>query len=363
MRNPGLLFLAMSVLAACSTDPAPTLPTQDLAVSPPPPDLASPPDLTPAPIVTQCGGIPVLGPQGKNTTFACLGCIASSCCAEGMACGSDANCLSLQRCLSDCKNGTCTAGCYGTYGLGTTKSDSFADCRDSKCYPSCYDFSCIGSVVWPDPPQATYPMTLFAVDFATQKAIPNVTVKVCPPGDAACANPVAMGTTAANGSVLLSLPAAKSGINGFLELSEPSYVTTLNFVSEADNTRFFTFGSTSITLVSKAAFTQLVGAVGATADPARGHLAFFTKDCSGSRAAGVNVTASNTDAQSTAAYFIGAIPSKTATQTDLSGTGYVANVPTGAVTVTGKYGTMRMGSQTVLVRAGALTTFNVTPTP
>jgi hypothetical protein len=206
-------------------------------------------------------------------------------------------------------------------------------------------------------------MTLYAVDFATQKPIPNVTVKVCPPGDATCANPVAMGTTAANGSVLLSLPAAKSGINGFLELSEASYVTTLNFVSDADNVSLFTFGATAITLVSKTAFTQLVGAVGATADPTRGHLAFFTKDCSRSPAGGVNVTASNTDAQSTAAYFIGAIPSKTATQTDLSGTGYVANVPTGAVTVTGKYGTMRMGSQTVLVRAGALTTFDVTPTP
>jgi hypothetical protein len=142
-----------------------------------------------------------------------------------------------------------------------------------------------------------------------------------------CANPVAMGTTAANGSVLLSLPAAKSGINGFLELSEASYVTTLSFVNNADNTSFFTFGATAITLVSKTAFTQLVGAVGATADPARGHLAFFTKDCSGSRAGGVNVTASNTDAQSTAAYFIGAIPSKTATQTDLSATGYVSQRP------------------------------------
>lgn len=364
MRNSAILFATLTMLSACTSDPSATpTPTPDLQsdadLSMPPPS----PDLSPPPGLTQCGNIPVLGPQGASTTAACQSCITSSCCTEGMTCGSNLACSSYRQCVSTCTTGSCIATCGTTYPTGKTVSDAFDSCRNSKCNPSCNDVSCVGNVVWKDPQQSTYPVRVFAVDFATRKVIPNVTIKVCPPGDAACASPTGMGVTDATGQVTLNLPVIKSGLNGFLELTEPTLQPTLNFHSHTDNASYFANGVIQVFLVTKTTFAQLAFAAGATPDPTRGHLGFLTEDCSKQLIAGVNVTLSTADAKSVTAYAVAGVPSKNATQTDTSGFGLIANAPVGAGTATAKIGTTRMGSEDLLFRAGYLTSTNLAPTP
>lgn len=365
MRTRSLLIFAVSSLIACASDPA----VQDLGVGPSPPDqggaqpdLSTSPDLAP-PLLAQCGNVPVLGSQGTNTAAACLSCMATSCCAEATTCGSDNNCSALRTCLNACTSYACTATCYGKYAQGRTQSDAVETCRSAKCNPACNNLSCAGSVVWPDPPQATYSMKLYAVDYATRKNVSNVQVKVCPSGDVACANPTAMGTTDATGAVTLDVPVGKSGINGYLELSSSSSVTSLHFVSHTNNVYYWNGGVLSAYIVSKTLFAQLAGAVGATVDPARGHLGFLTEDCGGRLVAGVSVNASTADAQSIQVYSLNGVPSKSATQTDSSSFGYIINVPTGPAVLTSRSGATQLGSQNVLFRAGALTTVNTVPTP
>ena len=229
MRTRGILLFAISSLTACSADsatqPAPGL---DMAIAISVPDLAesssdlgSPPGDLATRIVTQCGNIPVLGRLDKNPSAACLGCIALSCCSEGVNCGSDLFCVAQRNCDSDCSTIACLNNCAATFSNPVAKgrSDAFDKCRTSKCNPACNQLSCIGSVVWPRPAQASYTMKIFSLDFSTGAYIPHVLVKVCPPGDAACTNPTATGTTDMSGFVTLNVPVTDSGQDGFLELT------------------------------------------------------------------------------------------------------------------------------------------------
>lgn len=365
MRMRSTLLCAISWLCACSTDQPPP-PSEDLAISMPdasvPADLAVPPDMTTPPL-TQCGNIPVLGSQGLYTGAACLSCIATSCCTEGMACGSDSNCASLRSCQAACTTDVCASNCNVTYATGRSKSDTFNTCRQTKCNPSCNDLSCAGSVTWKTPPQSSYSMRFVLLNFSTRQVIANATVKVCPAGDATCASPLRMGTTDATGSVMLTVPVTASGLDGFLEVTEASLVPTMYFMSRTNNQRVWDSGALSVYGVPKTLFNTLIGAVGVTADAARGHLGFLTEDCGGNLVAGVSVTASTSDAQSTTAYSIGGVPSKTATATDASSFGFIANLPVGAAVITSKSGMTRLGTQNVLFRAGTLTTINTAPTP
>lgn len=370
MRTKGILFLALSSLAACSANSAKqSVLDTDITMgdmSTPQSDFGSPSADLAARIVTQCGKIPVLGLQGQNTTAACLGCIASACCAEGINCGSEPSCTAYRNCKGACNaSQTCLADCTRVYLLFRRGSwDSlFETCRDTQCNPACNDLSCVGNVDWPNPAQASYSMRIYAQNFPSGGAVQNVLVKVCPPGDAACLNPTAMGTTNASGRVTLPLPVIASGLNGFLEFSAPGYMTTLLFVSSTDNIRFWNSGELWPYMVSQTRFNLFAVGGGVTPDPNRAYLGFLTGDCGSNRTAGVSVTASNADAQTVTAYSAGGLLSKTATQTDSTAFGFILNLPPGAATVTGSIGPTRIGSQNVLFRAGALTTCIVEPTP
>lgn len=119
MRTSLLLVLAASVLAACSRDPAPTvsLPIgREMSVTPP--DLSTPPEMTPVPNGTPWSSTPGLRDRGIDPI-----------------------------------EGTLT---LPPDAASKTKHDSFLPCRNPTCDPSCFDFSCLGSVAWPDPAQASW---------------------------------------------------------------------------------------------------------------------------------------------------------------------------------------------------------------
>lgn len=107
----------------------------------------------------------------------------------------------------------------------------------------------------------------------------------------------------------------------------------------------------------------LTGVISVTSDPARGSLAFLALTCTGARAVGVSAAAPTADASTTLTYIAGSLPSKTATETDASGVGAFVNLPVGPVALSGSYSGKAIGSTSVFIRAGFVTSTNLIPTP
>lgn len=330
-----------------------------------PPNLVTSPDLSTAPpdsgalVVTRCGNIPVLGSQGRNTTSACLDCVERFCCSHGVTCGGNPLCVRLRSCLADCTTSECRRNCNVVYpddGANFT----FSNCLQNSCSPACSDLSCVGSVVLRTPSQATYLVSVLVQEYPSLAQVANALVKVCPAGDATCANPTAMGTTNSIGRVSLALPANEHGLDGFLEISAPNYMTMLTFFYSLSELEANDVGPYTIL---KTAYTRYALAAGVTPNPSRGTLGFLTKDCGGGLVSGVSVTTSNADAQSVTVYQAGPLPSRTATATDASGFGFIVNVPPVPGIVTSWAGTTRIGTQSVVYRAGTITAINTIPTP
>jgi hypothetical protein len=100
-------------------------------------------------------------------------------------------------------------------------------------------------------------------------------------------------------------------------------------------------------------------------DPARGTLLFLALDCTGRSIAGISVSATTTDSEFVAAYIANGLPSTSAMTADYTGLGGVFNVPAGTITVSSQIAatSTRSGSEPAVVRAGAVKSVNVVPTP
>ena len=191
-------------------------------------------------------------------------------------------------------------------------------------------------------------------------------VKQCKRTDVDCTTPVDTQTTDSMGkATFAAVPVGAKGFEDYFELNEASYQPTLGFDIASSALQATPGASFGLLMISKQTWTLLTGVVGATPDPARGHVAFLAETCKGNRASGVAVTADAADAMSTLAYIVGALPSKTATETDASGVGAFVNVVPGPVTLGGKLVSSgaTIGTNSVFTRAGYVTLTNVIPTP
>lgn len=85
-----------------------------------------------------CSNGPVCGNAGQLESPTCQGCIRTSCCAEGDACGVDATCESLRVCDKLCKqDAACKVQCRTTYAAGTAAFDALALCKQTSCPTEC----------------------------------------------------------------------------------------------------------------------------------------------------------------------------------------------------------------------------------
>ncbi len=310
-----------------------------------------------------CGSIPILGQQGPNTTDECSACVETSCCAEGTACGAVADRAPYRSCIGPCTTQACADACASMYPAGPKPSGAFTTCRNTKCAKPCQDFACLGSVGPATPASAVVSLVVAPTDFQTGKPLVGAVIKQCNRADATCATPVDTQTTDANGSATFAaVPDGAAGYEDYFEITHASYLPTLVFdiaSSAFEGTKF------DPQVISTQTWTLLTGDVAVTPDPTRGHVAFLAATCKGARAVGVSVTADAADAMTTGVYIVGALPSKTATETDASGAGAFVNLPVGPVTLSGELASSgaKIGTHTAFTRAGYVTLANVIPTP
>ena len=226
------------------------------------------------------------------------------------------------------------------------------------------DSSCIGKVVWANPLKPSYQWDATLVDFLTLAPVTGVTVKVCAIADTACSVPLQTETSDLAGKVTLSGPSSPEGIAAYLEITGGGVTPTLEFLRYSDNTTL-DGGKVQITLASTTTQALFVGVLGVTADPKRGTLTYVAWDCAPLNLAGVSASLDPADSATVTAYLVGAVPSKTATETDASGFGGFVNVPPGPVTLKGKSAKtgQSLGSVKLFVREGFNSQTVLPPTP
>lgn len=312
-----------------------------------------------------CGAIPIMGVQWPSITEDCTACVNQACCDEGLACGDDAECKALRDCYAACADSDCYTTCTNAHPNGVAGSDAFASCRATGCPQACANLSCVGSVQWNTPSDATYDLTVSFYELQSGSYLPDLDVKACALDDAACAAPLATGTTDSSGKVMMTVPSATQGIGVYFEVTGASVTPTLAYLDFTDNVTSFKTGTFISPVLSASTTTLLASLMQVTLDPARGHVLFQVRDCTHNPFATGSVEVEQADAQSTTAYMKGSMPSTTATGTDPGGQGAVLNVPAGNATVLGylEQGGTPFSEFSVVVRAGYMTTMNVVPTP
>ncbi|MEW5854416.1 MAG: hypothetical protein AB2A00_36915 [Myxococcota bacterium] len=214
-------------------------------------------------------------------------------------------------------------------GGGGTSSSSGGSSSSSSGTPGTGPFACVGSVQPVVPSMPTVVKLFEFKDFGTGNALQGVNVKLCPVEDDACASPVDEGTTNEEGKVGLTIPVGTEGYQGYLELTSSQIMPTLYFNNRpwVDNAGF------SLELLSPQSVATINALIGAELDPTRGHVGFNVYDCDNEGASGVSASVDTSDENSTQSYVSNGFPTTSTQQTDSSGKGGWANLPTGRATI------------------------------
>jgi hypothetical protein len=77
-----------------------------------------------------CGGL-------ESTDVTCNACLQTSCCTQGIACGNDAACLTLNDCVANCVDDACAQQCVAANSTGVTDYDALTSCATSSCGGPC----------------------------------------------------------------------------------------------------------------------------------------------------------------------------------------------------------------------------------
>lgn len=225
-------------------------------------------------------------------------------------------------------------------------------------------YGCVGEVDWPVVPAGELKFELtFADEYDKTLKLAGAGIKLCPRDDLHCANPFATGVTNPQGEVLLTaqLASGTQGWSGYVEVAAgPDYpLNLIVFTRPAGNDPHIDFG-----VIGQEDMEQGVELVtNAPADPGRGAIAMTVYDCAHEKASGATITATPLDT-GTIGYGVANIPLPDKSATDKGGLAVVANATPGYVTITSTSSSGEtMAVAAVPVRAGAITTFGLDPTP
>jgi hypothetical protein len=274
--------------------------------------------------------------------------------AETVQCTQSEDCAGIGADGATCVEGLCRVGAATASGGGGAGGGA----ADPK-------WGCLGKVVW-DEEDPTVPVAHSATFRRLFGEAPIVDMKVtaCTPLDAECQEPVASGTTDDTGRVDLAL---FKGFGGFMVPEPPASfpemspsVVVVSPPLSGENSLGVPVHLTSIDELGFAA--EILEVV---PNPELGHIFGLTMDCTQQPAGGISVKVDTVSAE-TVTYYLNAsgLPSKTAGETSVTGNAGFVNVPPGYVTVTATSAEVgKVGTLTVLVRAGFITFVPVGPSP
>lgn len=286
-------------------------------------------------------------------------------CSKGSGCFDGISDTLIKRCRPVCtEDADCsdTAGCF----VIDAEVSPFGPCLDT-------DWSCVGSVTVATPTEADAMVELVVSDIGSGSAIDGATVNVCARDDADCTSPLGTATTSV-GRATVTVPLGTDGFDGYFEILDDTHAETLHYpglpIVDA------AAGPIRVRLFPADLAARWYPDPPVSIDTTRGLVLAAVEDCAPRTVAvpnGARVTmaASTADASTTTGYSRGFAldtlsVSFDAGRTDTSSVAFAAaaNVPTGStdLTFTRKDGTV-VASRTVLVRAGAMTSVDVEPTP
>lgn len=237
----------------------------------------------------------------------------------------------------------------------TCKEDADCDaaeaCIEKKCESR---WVCIEE----EPPESDHAQIDVAILVATSfgEPMPGVVGKACRSIDPSCGSPVLEVTSDETGLFHLSLPA---DFTGYMEVvAEPFFPVLYYFPTSLRSGM-----SLPALNLTPAELIQGLGlAVGAAPDPERGHVLVAVQSCLGT-APGVHLNAPKADDKTITYYVQGGIPSADRTETTEEGSGGFLNFPPGNAVVELSAGSLdRLGSLSLTVRPGYITTLAFGPT-
>jgi hypothetical protein len=322
----------------------------------------------------ECGlGVTDYGSCRPEFAEPCRRCTVMNFCDEAATCMKSADCDARQRCLSTCRTPECRQTCDREHATSRELQLALVTAART-CVSDCgYDrnWNCVGHVHNPGPKSDTLTLSVELRSFLDRSLFNAVHVAVCDPLDFDCAQPRAQGMAQENGRTTVSFsnpyfPA--TGFTGYLQLNSPASGLVLAFsgfpvlgplfeyvdMEDGDDISVYT-----LTLQDGREFAD---SVGVSLDASRGVVIAHVSNCIATTIApDVEVTLEPTDPGVSVRY--GTNPNLTAT--DNSGIVTFFNVPPGTVTLTATPRSLGVPSsqQRAIVRAGAVTSVGMPPTP
>lgn len=314
--------------------------------------------------------------QSRNTIalwVLALSALSASACslileAEDKQCSSNLDCEARGFSGATCSDGLCVLS-SAAGGMGGDAGEPEAGGRDAspEVEPDADTmWGCVGNVSWPDP-DITTPVTVKRriLKLIGEAPVEGLTLTACSPLDFECSQPIATGTTDANGDVEVPV---YSGFDGYLmgdaPDSYPEMVPALMYVFpppvvddpiEIDEPLHVT-ASGEVDFMSQVLEMEV--------KPELGHILSLALDCQGRPAAGASLKIDIVSTDTVPYYMNGSLPSRVLTETGSEGEAGFINVPPGLITVTTTVsGVGKVSQLTVLVRAGYITYLPLAPSP
>lgn len=235
----------------------------------------------------------------------------------------------------------------------------------------CIDSWCMAPPKWSclDKPSAIsghrgpHPVTLRVEDILTQKAKPGVRARLCRKLDVNCENPLAAEVMSDSDGIVrfdIVTDDPTSGFSGYVLFTSSDAMPGLYFFNPPVRGPV---DIPAVQLAPRAVATVLTQQVGATYDVTRGLILLNTLDCVGEPLAGVSLETDADDPLTVPFYSVHGLPAATATATDPDGYCGVINVLPGTTSVTARMeaGGRRIGTLSLLVKAGSITYSRMVP--
>ena len=212
------------------------------------------------------------------------------------------------------------------------------------------------------------------IDFSTGAAPADVSARLCASTDPTCANardslegePSDAGTgyVEPTGAGVVTAK-VEYGFEGFLEVATGTYSPTFRYTSPPLRESETFFEQIVLRPAEIDYFAEILTDNGSYLSEDHALVFVLAQDCARQPLSGVHFTADVEDDAMVPFYIVNTAPTRGVSKTDALGRAGFLNVPEGIVTFTAEMDDTgeRIGSATILVRAGAATTVAVLPSP
>jgi hypothetical protein len=273
---------------------------------------------------------------GVDAAQGCETCLLDKGCVSSQACASNPQCVGLVLCQVTNPFLDRQEACSEAFDGGSSAGSDLSTVVTGVCHDQCAAGSqwfCVGSPL-PARLSTQTAMTLQLNDLLSGAPVAGATVAACSPLDPQCsadAGYLSIATSGPDGGLTLTISSGStSGPTGYLAITAPTLTPELFYWGYPLSEPTLAEGIPVLSTSDTQAVVQLGESDGIPVD-LRTHafVGLGVLDCMHVLApeVGISISPMDPDGGTRVVYFKGGFPSKTATQTDSSGTAVIVNVP------------------------------------